>query len=193
MNTNKFYKILCSLPVILIALYFIPFIGVCLILFRSFIYNNRKKHNHLIALIVIGIIILIPKILEFVINIVNIKIPYINDILSNDLYNNQLIGYSKLLITVGIILYIISIILNRIFSDVKNKINSTMRTYMNETIKRDTEISQKNDLEMKKKREKAKYTGYVKCPNCGSDNLLSEKFGTCKYCRRKLVNKNSIN
>lgn len=43
---------------------------------------------------------------------------------------------------------------------------------------------------MKEKREKAKNTGYVKCPYCGSDNLVSEKFGICAYCRRKIENKN---
>ena len=59
-----------------------------------------------------------------------------------------------------------------------------------ESVKQDAEISKQNDMQIKIKQQNAKNTSYVKCPNCGSDNLLSEKFGTCKYCRRKLVNKN---
>ena len=43
MKNNLFIKILCSIPVILLFLYFIPFLGVCLILFRYFIYDNKKR------------------------------------------------------------------------------------------------------------------------------------------------------
>ena len=68
--------------------------------------------------------------------------------------------------------------------------NSEVRNYISETQRRDAEISKQNDMEMKIKQEKAKNTSYVKCPNCGSDNLLEGKFGTCKYCRRELENKN---
>ena len=51
------------------------------------------------------------------------------------------------------------------------------------------EISRENDLKIKEKQLKAQNTSYVKCPYCGSDNLLSEKFGICTYCRRKIENK----
>ncbi len=43
MKNNLLFKILSSLPVILIALYFIPFLGVCLILLRYFMYDNKKE------------------------------------------------------------------------------------------------------------------------------------------------------
>ena len=136
MKNNLLFKILSSLPIILISLYFIPFLGVCLILLRYFI------------------------------------------------------NYSKRLICVGVIFLIISFVLNTIFDKVSSKLNSGIRNYINETQRRDAEISRKNDMEIKIKQEKAKNTSYVKCPNCGSDNLLGEKYGTCKYCRSKLVNKN---
>ena len=63
------------------------------------------------------------------------------------------------------------------------------KNYINEIQKRDEKISKENDMKIKIKQEKAQNTNYIKCPNCGSDNLLSEKFGTCKYCRRKIENK----
>ena len=113
-----------------------------------------------------------------------------SNILSADLYNTDFINYSKFLITVGVIFFIISFVLNAIFNRVSSKLNSGIRNYISETQKRDAEISRKNDMEIKIKQEKAKNTSYVECPNCGSDNLLGEKYGTCKYCRSKLVNKN---
>ena len=38
---NKFLKVLTSIPVILVALYFAPFLGVCLIILRYFL--NKFK------------------------------------------------------------------------------------------------------------------------------------------------------
>jgi len=192
MNTNKVLKILCSLPIILIFLYFIPFIGICLILLRAFIYKNQSKIKTPITLVVIGIIILIPKILYFIFDIIKVdinNIPYLKDILNSEIYINDLIGYSKYLISAGIILLIISYIVQLIYDKVSNKINKGFQSYIQESVNRDAEISKENDLKIKIKQEKAKNTGYVKCPTCGSDNLVSEKFGTCKYCRNKLVNK----
>ena len=40
MKEREIFKILTSIPVILIVLYFIPFLGVCLIIFRYFIYKK---------------------------------------------------------------------------------------------------------------------------------------------------------
>lgn len=193
MKNNLIFKLLASFPVILVALYFIPFLGICLILFRYFIYNNKKRISTPIFIIGVGILILIPKVLNLIFDIVKVdmtKIPFLSDILSADLYNVNFINYSKLLITVGVIFFIISFVLNTIFSKLKSKLDSGVRNYISETQKRDAEISKENDMKIKIKQEKAKNTSYVKCPNCGSDNLLAEKFGTCKYCRRKIENKN---
>ena len=44
MKKNLLLKFLSSLPLILIMLYFIPFLGICLILFRYFV-NDNKKNN----------------------------------------------------------------------------------------------------------------------------------------------------
>lgn len=188
MKNNLFFKILASLPIILITLYFIPFLGICLILLRYFMYNSKKRFSTPIIIAAVGFIILIPKVLYFVLKKINFdinSIPYLNDIVNADLYNIDFMKYSKFLICVGVILLIISFILKSVF----DKLNNGIQNYISETEKRDAEISKKNDMEIKIKQEKAKNTNYVKCPNCGSDNLLSDKFGTCKYCRRKIENK----
>lgn len=193
MKNNVIFKILASLPIILITLYFIPFLGVCLILLRYFMYNDKRKISTSMFIIGVGVLILIPKILYLILDMVKFDvntIPYLNDIVNSELYNVDFINYSKFLITVGVIFLIISFVLKSIFDKVSNKLNNGIRNYINETEKRNAEISKQNDMEIKIKQEKAKNTSYVKCPKCGSDNLLGDKFGTCKYCRSKLVNKN---
>ena len=188
MRNNLLFKILASLPVILLTLYFIPFFGVILILFRFFMYSNKKMSTS-IFITLIGIFILIPKIINFILDIFKIdinKVPYLQDVLNSNLYNIDFINYSKLLICVGIIFLIISFVLTTLF----NKLNSNILNYISKQEKRDAEISRENDMKIKIKQEKAKNTSYVKCPYCGSDNLLGEKFGICEYCRRKIENKN---
>ena len=109
-------KILCSIPVVLLTLYYLPFLGVCLIIARFFIYQNKNKYYFSISLISVGLILLIPKVLS------KIKgIPYISTILSSDIYP-KLIPYSKRLITIGIIFLVLSYIFKNITDKVGNKI-----------------------------------------------------------------------
>ena len=193
MKLDLLLKILSSLPIILITLYFFPFLGICLILLRYFIYPRRKRVSTLILVIIFGILIFLPKLLYIVLDMVNFdlnQISYLNDIVNSDLYNTDFINYGKMLIYIGVILSIISLALNKVFYKISNKLNSIVFQYISETQKKETKISKQNDLEIKIKQEKAKNTSYVKCPYCGSDNLLSEKFGICKFCRRKIENKN---
>ena len=181
---NSFLKLLCSLPIILIVLYFIPFLGICLILFRYYIYRGNKYYKTPILLLVCGILLLIPKLIDLVLKMFkldNIKIPYLNSILTFDIYT-KLLSYSKLLVTVGIIFLILSFIFKNVF----NKLSSKLRNYMEQDLKKDYEIRKENDMKMQEKREKAKNTHVVHCPFCGSDNMLTEQTGTCKFCRRKI-------
>lgn len=183
MNSNRILKILSSLPVIIIVSYFIPFIGVCLIIAHYFIYNNQKYYHIPLSLVSTGLIIIIPKLLV-IINDKWANIPYIKTIYSSGVYP-KVLNYSKFLISVGIIFLLLSILFKNLF----NKITNYIRTYINKREKIYSEVSQKNDLEIKVKQEKAKNTQVVICPNCGADNILSESIGICKYCRRSLTTK----
>ncbi len=185
MTNNKLIKLLCSIPIILILLYFIPFLGICLILFRFYVYRNEKQYKTSIILIVSGILLLIPKIINIILKtfkLNNIKIPYLNTILSSNVYT-KLLSYSKLLIIVGIVFIIISYIAKNIFNKVTEKLNTGLKSYIQNEEKKDYEIRQKNDLIMQEKREKAKNTHVVVCPHCGSSNILTEQTGKCKHCR----------
>ena len=189
MKNNIILKILLSIPIILIALYFIPFLGVCLIIFKLFVYGSKKGIITSVSLLIVGLLVLIPKVLSL--TKINIdKIPYLKDIINSDMYNINFIKYSKLLITIGIIFLVITIILKLVITKLSNKFNGKVGEYINEMQKKEMEISKENDMKIKLKQERAKNTSYVKCPYCGSDNLLGEKFGTCSFCRRKIENKN---
>ena len=188
MKQNRFIKLLASIPSILLFLYFIPFIGVCLILLRLFIYNN-KKVSTAVSLLSIGLLIISPLFINKVLGLINIQnfnIPYLSDIVNSNLYNEKFIRYSKLLMIVSILFFIISFAFKSLINKIRLKFNSEIREYISRNEQKAAEISEKNDLIMKEKREKAKNTHVVYCPYCGSDNLFTEKTGICKFCRRKI-------
>lgn len=187
MKDNLFVKLLCSLPVILVTLYFIPFLGICLILFRFFIYSS-KIYKTPIALIVCGLLITVPQLVNSIMGLLKIDsstIPYLNTIISSDIYL-KLLTFSKRLVTIGIVLFILGVVLNTIFT----KLGTAAANYLKKDMQKDYEIRKENDLKMQEKREKAKNTHVVHCPYCGSDNMLTEQTGICKYCRRKIEYKN---
>lgn len=192
MKKNIIFKILASFPIILLSLYFIPFLGVCLVIFRYFMYSDRKRITTPIIIAIIGLLVLLPnivysilKLLKFDIN----RIPYFEDIVKSELYSINFVDYGKFLICLGVLSLIIVFVLKTIFDKLNTKLNHSIRNYVEEKQKMDYEISKQNDMEIKLRQEQAKNTSYVKCPKCGSDNILSDKFGTCKYCRSKLQNK----
>lgn len=183
MNNNSLFKLLCSIPVILVFLYFIPFLGICLMLFRCYIYIGRKN-NLYSTLFICGILILLPKIIYNVFDLFNVDnniINYLLQIIDSNIYI-KLINYSKLLITVSIIFLIVSFIFNNIYSNLSNKLSN----YIKEEQRKDYEISKANNLIIKEKQEAAKNTHVVYCPHCGADNIISGNYGTCKFCRNSI-------
>ena len=192
MSNNLIIKILCNFIVILLTLYFIPFLGVCLIIFRFCIYKNKRHYSLSVCLIVTGLLLLVPKIINSLIRILkldNVEIPYLKNILDADIYV-RLVKYGKLLITIGVLSFIISIIIKNLYNKLSTKLNSSIQDYIEKDVQKDYEIRKENDLIMQEKREKAKNTHVVKCPFCGSDNMLTEQTGVCKFCRKSLEYKN---
>lgn len=180
MTNNIFMKFLCSIPMILIFLYFIPALGICLLLIKYFAYSTNTKLTP-IVLIGTGLILLVPKFASYIGNLFNYNmdiIPYFNQIITSDIYNIKIINYCKLLVIAGIIFVILNFFFNKLVSAVKN--------YFAKLQRRDYEIAQKNDLIIKEKQEKARNTTFVSCPHCGADNIITGKTGICKYCRRTI-------
>ena len=191
MKNNLILKILSSIPVILLAIYIYPFFGICLIILRYFLYKQKRVSTP-ILIITMGILLLIPKYLFLLLNKLNITnniITYLQKII--ELATNiNIIKYSKSLLIIGVIILIITITIEQLINKINKVINTGMLSYINKSIETEKEMSKQNDIEIKLKQEKAKNTTYIKCSNCGSDNLINEKIGVCKYCRSKLENKN---
>lgn len=185
MNSNKFLKFLCSYPIIFLTLYFIPFLGICLLLARYLFYDSSNKL--MISLIILGLIIFIPAFINLLLNyypIDSIFSSYITIIISSNVYYS-LLSFGKLIICIGIV----SLIIKKLLDKLSVILRSSLQKYINKRQEKHNQIIKNNDLKIKIMKEKAKNTSYVKCPNCGADNLLSSKFGICKYCRSKLENK----
>ena len=130
-----------------------------------------------------GLLILLPKIVNYILGLVKVNksIPYLDEILTSNIYT-KLIGLSKILIILGVILIIISYISHML----GEKIGKSIGNYFKEEQRKEYEISEKNDLKMKEKQEIAKNTHFVKCPNCGGDNTVIGNVGKCKFCRRDI-------
>ena len=177
---NSFLKILCSIPVILIALYFSRFLGIVLVLFRLYVYRKKYLINLPVSMIMVGALLLIPSLLN---NFV--KIDIINKIVTNEYYIKA-IGLGRFLIIFGIICFI----LYYIFSTAINNASTKLKEYINKEEEKSYQIEKENNLIMKEKQEKAKNTHFIKCPSCGADNTIVGDIGTCKYCRKTITYEN---
>ena len=187
-RTNWFTKLISSLPVILIVLYFSRFLGVCLILFRLLVGTSRQKTATPIALAVTGVIVLIPKGLEMLFKAIKFNtknIPYFNDIVKSEIYTVNFMKYSKALLIIAVILLIIVAIAKKIKDSVTNYLSSAVEGYTDKQI----EYEKENDLKIKEKQERAKNTQVVTCKKCGGSNVITEKISKCKYCRNTIVGK----
>lgn len=186
MFDNAILKLICSLPVIFLALCFMPAVGVCLIILRYFVYANRRYYSTSIGIIGLGIVILLPNIINSVLGamkIENVNIPYLQNIISSDIYAS-LLSRSEFIITVGVVFLLISCVCKKLF----NKLIDFIKSYIRNKEQMDREISKENDLKIKEKQERAKTTNVVRCPHCGAHNIISEKVGRCSFCRKEFEN-----
>ena len=180
MIKKSFINLITSLPIILIALYFLPILGILLLLLK-FITATNKNNSIATILIILGLLIQIPNLLKWLTKSFKFTIPYLDKVLEYDLYYD-LTKYSTLLIITGVVLIIITTLFNKIFGSIKNTLNEAVDTY----VTKQAELEHESDLEKMEKQEKAKNTHAVHCPNCGAVTMTSEKVTKCKYCRTEL-------
>ena len=115
----KITKILFSIPIILLLLYFLPPLGVIVLLARYAFYGNRHFFRAPIAIVVTSLIIALPYGLDWLIKTanINIPIPYLNDILSWEYYP-QLLDSAKFSFIVAIIVLVLTILLRNLISTI---------------------------------------------------------------------------
>lgn len=184
MKENLMLKILTSIPLILFLLYFIPFLGICLLIIRLCI-SRKSNITTCSILVLVGII---AAVFKHIINILSkiIKndkiIDFTNYFTDNTELTNNILKFGKLCITVGIIFIVLSII----FKKILDKSVDSVKKYIEKEEEKSYKIQKENNLIMQEKREKAKYTRNIVCKHCGASNLVSEKTDKCKYCRQPL-------
>lgn len=186
--TDKVISILFSLPVILVVLYFIPFLGV-LLLIAKFIMQKGwvlidKYTKSMLFITSLGIILFVPKAVSAVISKIkteNLIFPVLDTIMKSDIYPKLMI-YGKRLITVGVVMLIVGYVIRKIYLALSNKIMEAM----NKHFETQREVFKENDMKIREKQERAKNFHVVKCSHCGGLNKLTESTGKCKYCRNAI-------
>lgn len=188
MRNSLYIKLLYSIPVILLLLYYIPFLGICVIIYRLVTNTYRKNKRFLLLLLLIGIIIIIPNLvteLKMNFNIKTLEIAFINKIVDTAIYV-KLLSFSKLLITVSIIFILLTALVSFIARKLSLTLGSMFSNYIREETNKTYKIEQENNLKMKEKQERAKNTHVVFCSHCGADNMISGTTGKCRYCRQPI-------
>lgn len=181
MNKNELLKVLLSLPVILVVMYFMPFFGIVMLIARKILGINFKYPIGITFIILTGIIV-IPKFLDFIIGLLHIdNITYLDDILSSDVYK-VLLERGKLLFIIGVI----GLIVGALTRKVKDSAVNSLRGYFNNMQERDNNVFHENDLLMQEKQERSKNTHFVHCPHCGANNVINGSTGKCTYCKSNL-------
>ena len=185
-STNGLVKLICSLPVVLIVLYFLPALGVVMVIARYFIYGERHFFRTPVVLMLAGLILLVPRGLQLATENFNLgfTIPYLSDILNFELYP-KLADYGQFILIVGIIVLIVSYLLKSFISGLSNNIRSMMSQYASTKQAEEVEIRKENDLKLREKEitSKQKTPHAVKCPHCGKTNSITGTVGKCKSCR----------
>ena len=184
MIKNSFLKILTSLPVILVALYFVPVLGILLIVLK-FVTTTNRNNSTATILIITGLLLQIPNLLNKLSEVLKFNIPYLDKIVEHEIYE-KLTSYGIKLLIIGVVLFIITTVFNKMFAGIKNTLTNTMNDYVNKSIEQDREIDKENNMEMKEKQEAAKNFHVIHCPHCGADNIVTDNVTRCKYCRKGL-------
>lgn len=167
MLKSNFLKILGSLPVILLALYFSKILGIVLIVIRCISYKNKKLLTTSIELLIISLILFLPRILEIFKNS-----NLINEIIASNFYI-KLAGFSKSMLIISMVLLFIACILTYILNRFQ-KSNSSLSQKVKNYV---------NDINNLQTGELNKTGVVVKCRNCGANNVINKKTAKCKFCK----------
>lgn len=193
-STNNILKALLSLPVILIVLYFLPVLGVIMLIARYFVYGSRNYYRAPILILIFSLLLLIPRGLELaMVNFnFNISIPYLNNVLNSELYP-KLVDYAQNIFIISVVFLIVSAIIKAISSKLSGNISRVLSEYFSAKQAAETKTFQENDLKLKEKaiESQQKTPHVVKCPTCGKTNSITGTVGKCKSCRNPIEYKES--
>lgn len=182
----KITKILFSIPVILLLLFFLPPLGVIVLLARYVVFGNRHFYRAPISIIAVSAILALPFGLNWLLETThaNIAIPYLSEILNWEYYP-KLLDFAKFSFIVAIVVLVASILLRNLINTISSKISQFISGYYSDMQCRDEAIAKENDYKLKAKaiESKQKTPHVVKCPHCGKTNPITGTVGKCSSCR----------
>jgi len=183
-------KLICSLPVLFITLYFVPPLGVVLTIARLFIYGSYRYYRVPTAILVVALLCLAPRGYELLQQNFGESIPVFQpfiDFRAHPLYA-KLTDYGRWTAVFSIIMLVASQILSKVANLASQALrmaqtaNSASRTSSgSDSSARKAPIMQKDGTKADPSDQSTPHV--VKCPNCGKANHIIGTVGTCKACR----------
>ena len=182
----KLIKFLCSIPVILLLLYFLPPLGVIVFLARYLVNGDRHFFRAPVVIAIISLILLIPQGLYLANQNFNLglTIPYLNEVINSEIYP-KIADFAKFSFIVAVVILIVTYLLRSFLGGLSSKFSQLLGSYFSAKQAEEAKIAQENDLKLKEKAitSKQKTPHVVKCPHCGKSNSIIGTVGKCISCR----------
>lgn len=183
-------KLICSLPVLLVTLYFVPPLGAILTIARLFIYGSYRYYRVPAAILVVALLCLAPRGYELLQQNFGETIPVFQpliDFRTHPLFA-KLTDFGRWTAIFSVIMIIVSLALGKVANLVSQALRmahmagSASRTNAgSESSTRKTPVMQKDGREADPSDQSTPHV--VKCKNCGKANHIIGTVGTCKACR----------
>ena len=179
-------KLICSLPVILVTLYFVPPIGIILTIARLFIYGSYRYYRVPAAIIVVALLCLVPRAYELLQQNFGVNIPFLQflvDFRLHPLYQ-KLTDFGRWVAIFSLIMFVVSLILGK----VATAVSGALRMARMASSERSTNTNKPGLTHDNPAKHQTDQTTphVVKCPDCGKANHIIGTVGTCKSCRNAI-------
>ena len=180
-------KLVCSLPVLLVTLYFVPPLGVILTISRYFIYGNYRYYRVPAVLLIIACACLLPRAYELLQNNFGEQIPIIQpfiDFRAHELYP-KITTFGRFVAIMSIILLLLSQLLRNVIGRASSAISLLSRAASEDNKKSSKTSTMTHDNPAKQQTDQTT-PHVVKCSSCGKVNRIVGTVGKCKSCRNDI-------
>ena len=176
-------RLICSLPVLLITLYFVPPLGVVLTIARLFIYGSYRYYRVPTAILVVALLCLVPRGYELLQQNFGGQVPIVQpliDFRAHPLFT-KLTDFGRWTAIFSIIMLVVSQILGKVANMASQALRMARMANSNANSTAKKPIMQKDGTKAAPSDQSTPHV--AKCPNCGKANQIIGTVGTCKSCR----------
>ena len=180
-------KLICSLPVLLATLYFVPPLGVILTISRYFIYGSYRYYRVPAVLLIVGCLCLAPRLYELLQQNIGDSVPVFQPFI--DFRNHQLYqkvtDFGRFIAIFSIIMLILSQLLKNIIGKASSALRMLQEANSNSSNSQQNKSTLTHDNPAKHQTDQTT-PHIVKCQNCGAATQIIGTVGKCKSCRKPL-------